>query len=119
MPGIDYRQLRQQISMTEVLDLIGFRPIWQRGSQIRGPCPIPGCPSTSSRTFSVHLARQIYRCFGCDSHGNPLDLWAAFRGLPLHAAAVDLCVAANIVPPRLPALFPPHRVPFRAPLRNR
>lgn len=91
MPGIDYHQLRQQVSMREVLDLIGFHPSWRRGPQLRGRCPIPDCSSTLRRTFSVHLVRQVYHCFACRSHGNSLDLWAAVRRLPLHEAALDLC----------------------------
>jgi DNA primase len=102
MPGIDYRQLRRQISMDEVLALLGFQATGRRGDQLRGPCPIPGCRSPSQRPFSVHLTRQLYHCFACGSHGNPLDLWSAARQLPLHAAALDLCRAAALVPPRLP-----------------
>lgn len=122
MPGIDYYRLRQQITMSQVLDLIGFQPTWQRGSQLRGPCPLPGCGSASSRTFSVHRSRQVYRCFACRSQGNALDLWAAIHGLSLHQAALDLCQIAHLDPPWLPNSKPaPHlapRVSFRAPPRN-
>jgi DNA primase len=124
MPGIDYQQLRQQVSMSQVLGLIGFRANWRRGPQVRGPCPIPDCSSTSRRTFSAHLLRQGYHCFACGAHGNALDLWAAIQRLPLHHAAIDLCRTLNLVPPRLPSshLIPapsqPDRVAFRAPSRN-
>jgi len=37
MPGIDYHQVRQQVSMTQVLDLVGFQATWRRGPQRRGP----------------------------------------------------------------------------------
>jgi DNA primase len=118
MPGIDYRQLRQHVSMTQVLNLIRFQALWRRGSQLRGLCPIPACRSPSRRAFSVHLTRQVYHCFACGSHGNSLDLWAAVHGLPFHRAAVHLCHAANLIPPRLPAPCQPRRVPFRTPSRN-
>ncbi len=118
MPGIDYRQLRRQISMTQVLALIGFRATWRRGCELRGLCPIPGCPSTSGRDFSVHLDRQVYRCFACQSGGNALDLWAAVRRLSLYRAAIALCHAVNLVPPWLPIHRRSHRVPFRASSRN-
>jgi len=114
MPGIDYQQLRQQVSMPQVLGLIGFRATRRRGPQLRGPCPIPDCPSTSRRAFSVHLVRQAYRCFACGSHGNALDLWAAVRRLSLHHAALDLCEAANITPPHPQ----PDCVAASAPSRN-
>jgi DNA primase len=118
MPGIDYRQLRQQVSMREVLELIGFRATSWRGSQLRGLCPIPDCPSASGHDFSVDLNRQVYHCFACHSHGNALDLWAAVRRLPLYPAAIALCHTANIIPPQLPARRQPRRVPSRASSRN-
>ena len=124
MPGIDYHQLRQQVSMTQVLGLIGFQAARRRGPQLRGPCPIPDCCSSSHRAFSVHLTRQVYHCFACGSHGNPLDLWAAARRLPLHPATVDLCRTAGLPLPWLPnssttsTLPEPQPVPFRAPSPN-
>ena len=101
MPGIDYRQVRQRITMDQVLSLLDFQSKEQRGVQLRGPCPIPGCRSTSGRAFSVNVTRQIYHCFACHSHGNVLDLWAAVHHFPLHAAAVDLCRTLAITPPWL------------------
>ena len=125
MPGIDYHELRRQITMREVLDRIGFQPTSRRGPQLRGPCPIPDCRSPSDHSFSVHLAKHVYHCFACRSHGNALDLWAAVHGLSLAHAALDLCRITNIAPPRLsaarfaPPPRQPHRVPLRASLRNR
>ena len=125
MPGIDYHQLRSQISMREVLDRIGFQPTWQHNPQLRGRCPIPGCRGPSGRSFSVHLTRQVYHCFACHSHGNALDLWAAVRGLSLHPAAVELCRVLNLAPPWLPVSpsnsipRPPRAVPSRVSSRNR
>ena len=122
MPGINYRQLQQQVSMTQVLGLLGFQATCRRGDRLRGPCPIPGCRSASPRAFSVHLTRQVYRCFACGSQGNSLDLWAATRRLPLHSAALDLCRATALAPP--PLSHPPSsprpscRVASRAPSRN-
>lgn len=123
MPGIDYHQLRQQIKMREVLDLIGFQATWRHGPQVRGPCPIPGCRSTSPRPFSVHLDRQAYRCFACGGQGNALDLWAAIHGLPLYRAALQLCHALHLDPAWLGASLIPsrrrlRRVASRAPLHN-
>lgn len=123
MSSIDYHRVRQQVSMTQVLDLIGFQATRRRGPQLRGSCPIPNCRSTSHRAFSVHLTRQIYHCFACGSHGNPLDLWAAVRRLHLHPAAIDLYRTVSLPLPRLttstaPAVPEPQSVPFRAPLPN-
>jgi DNA primase len=123
MSGVDYRQLRQQVSMTRVLGLIGFRATQRHGPQLRGRCPICHSPCT----FSAHLSRQIYHCFACRSHGNALDLWAAVRGQSLYQAAIDLCHTIGLVMPASPAPsaypMPPSQrtseVAVRVPQRNR
>lgn len=91
MPGIDYRRLRAEISMRQVLELMGFQASSQRGDRLRGICPLPVCQGKSQWTFSVHLGRGIFRCFACGKAGNQLDLWAMQHDLPLHQAAESLC----------------------------
>ena len=107
MPGIDYPELRRQITMREVLDLIGFQPTSHRGPQLRGPCLIPSCPSTSDRSFSVHLTRQVYHCFACRSRGNALDSLGCRPRLahlpgcggPLARYKVQHCISRPITQP--------------------
>ncbi|MBI3466114.1 MAG: hypothetical protein HY000_24125 [Planctomycetes bacterium] len=91
MPSLDYRAIRDGISLAQVLDLIGFVPFERRGDQLRGPCPIHGSTTPKSRSFSASLSKHAYRCFRCGSSGNQLDLWAAASGLPLHQATIELC----------------------------
>ncbi len=91
MPGIDFKAVREKVPMRDVLTLIGFVPCEAHGDQLRGPCPIHNSTSPKSRIFSVHLARNAFRCFKCGSSGNQLDLWAAVTKTELHAAAIDLC----------------------------
>src|SRR2546426_10881182 len=99
MPGIDYRELRNRISIAQVLNLLGFEAIKVRGAQLRGYCPVHSnsCtvrarhPRRKERPpFSVNLDTQVYRCFECGSGGNALDLWASTRKPSLYAAALDL-----------------------------
>jgi DNA primase len=102
MPLIDYAAVRARIPMLRVLTLLDFQPTHRRGDQLRGRCPLPQCPSTSRRSFSVNVGRHVYRCFACRSQGNQLDLWSAARQLPLPQAALDLCRSTNTpVPQRL------------------
>jgi transposase len=90
---IDFAQLRQQITMEQLLRELGW---WDclRGSstQRRGPCPIHGSKDTTSRCFSVNLHKNIFQCFdaACAAKGNVLDLWAQRNRLPLLDAARDL-----------------------------
>jgi DNA primase len=91
MPGIDYRRARAQLRLPDVLALIGYRPHARHRWQWRGPCPLHGSRSTTSRSFAAHLGKNVFHCFRCGAGGNALDLWAALRCLPRHAAVLDLC----------------------------
>jgi DNA primase len=102
MPGINLKQVRREITIQQVLDLLGFVPTARQGSRLRGPCPIHGDGRPQSRVFSVHLGCHRYRCFRCHSAGTQLDLWAAVHHLSIYAAAGDLCNRLGIAIPRLP-----------------
>jgi DNA primase len=91
MPALDYRRARAELRLADVLTLLDYQPCWRRGQQGRGPCPLHGSRSAGSRVFAVDLGKNLFHCFGCGVGGNALDLWAAWRRLPLHAAVLDLC----------------------------
>ena len=91
MPGVDFDRVRAEITMEQVLDLLGFRPSNRAGVQWYGRCPVHESKSGRCRSFSANLAIGRYYCHHCRSHGNQLELWAAARKLPLHQAAIDLC----------------------------
>ena len=91
MPAIDYGAARSQLCLAEVLELIGYQPRSRQGDQLRGPCPLHGSCSPSSRVFAAHLGKNLFHCFRCGAGGNALDLWVALTRLPLHAAVLDLC----------------------------
>ena len=101
-PGIDFQQVRSQIDIQQVLDLIGFVPTARVGNRLRGPCPIHGSCFPRSRVFSVSLLHSRYRCFKCHSAGTQLDLWANLHNLTIYAAAEDLCRRFSIPVPRRP-----------------
>jgi DNA primase len=106
MPGIDLKQVRVQIPIQQVLDLLGFVPTVRVGVRLRGPCPIHGSRFARSRVFSVSLVHDRYRCFKCQSAGTQLGLWAAVHGLSIYAAAEDLCQRLAIPVPWLPSHWP-------------
>jgi DNA primase len=103
MPGIDLKQVRREITIQQVLELLNFAPTACEGLRLRGPCPIHGHSRPPSRVFSVHLGCHRYRCFRCHSAGTQLDLWAAVHGLSIYAAAKDLCQHLGIPIPYLPS----------------
>jgi DNA primase len=93
MPGIDFDRLRREITMVEVLNLLGFQPTQRRGDQWHGPCPVHGSTSAGSRSFSVNVTLGRYHCHKCRSRGNQLELWAAVLKQQRHPAMIDLCRA--------------------------
>jgi DNA primase len=91
MPGIRFAEVRAQITMAEVLHLLGFVPSSISGGHVRGRCPVHRSRSRRSRSFSADLKRQVYHCFRCGASGNQLDLYAAAKGLTIFQATVELC----------------------------
>jgi transposase InsO family protein len=100
-PAIDFAAIRALVTMAAVLDLLGFRPSSSQGAQQRGPCPLHGSTTGTSRCFSANLDEQMFHCFKCGCSGNALDLWAKAKRLSVYDAAVDLCHRLGI---RLPLL---------------
>jgi DNA primase len=103
MTWIDYREIRERVRIVDLLVEMGWQPTKGRGDQLRGPCPLPGCTSTttddrtrqSQRTFSVQRERNIYRCFRCGSQGSVIDFWSAHRSLTTYDAAKELSTKLN------------------------
>ena len=91
MAGIDFRAVRDMISMSEVLELIGYASFASIGDALRGPCPVHRSKSSTSRSFAVNLKRNVYHCFSCGSAGNHLDLYVACTQKRVYDAALDLC----------------------------
>jgi putative transposase len=106
-PAIDFAAVRAAITMAAVLQLLRFRANSTRGAQQRGPCPLHGSTSGTSRCFSVNRNDQIFHCFKCARSGNALDLWAQANRQSPYDAAIDLCDRLSIPLPTLPPT--PHR----------
>jgi putative transposase len=111
--AIDFAALRAVVTMAAVLRLLGFEPRSSHGTQQRGPCPLHGSSSGTSRCFSVNLKQHTFHCFKCGRSGNALDLWAHATSQSAYDAALDLCQRLQLPVPELPAPKP------RTTLRNR
>ena len=96
MPSLDFQAVREAISISQVLEIVGFVAAEQSGDQVRGPCPVHGSTSPESRSFSVNLRKSTFQCFKCGAKGNQLDLYVAVTRLPIHEAALRLCEQAGI-----------------------
>ena len=105
-PAINFAVLRTVITMSAVLQLLGFRSRSCHGAQQRGPCPLHGSTSGTSRCFSVNLEQHTFHCFKCGRSGNALDLWAHATGQTAYDAALDLCQRLHLQVPELTAQKP-------------
>jgi putative transposase len=101
-PAIDFDAVRAAVTLAAVLQLLGFQPNSTRAAQQRGPCPVHGSTSGTSRCFSANLDQHCFHCFKCGRSGNALDLWAAATKQTPYDAALDLCARLNIPLPTLP-----------------
>ena len=90
MPGVDFQSLRNEITMEDVLNQLGFVPANQTGGQLHGPCPVHGSTSAGSRSLSVNLQTGRYYCHKCQSHGNQLELWAAVECVELLSGQLEI-----------------------------
>ena len=96
MPGIDFQQLRQAITMEQVLYLLQFECTAQGADQWYGYCPLHESEPRHRRAFSANVARNCYCCHKCGSHGDQFQLWAEATQQPLHPATISLCQRLGI-----------------------
>jgi len=94
-PGgkVDFAAVCSQVTIEHVLRRLGHLDrLHGSGHQRCGPCPLHGSGDGRSRSFSVNLKKNVFRCFdpNCAACGNTLDLWAAVHKLPLREAALHL-----------------------------
>ena len=96
MPSLDFQAVRAAVSISQVLEIVGFVAAEQSGDQVRGPCLVHGSTSPDSRSFSANLRRNTFQCFKCGAKGNQLDLYVAVTRLSIHEAALQLCEKAGV-----------------------
>ena len=67
--------------------------------QLRGLCTVHRSENPRSRSFSVHVAKRVYRCVAAcyGSEGSQLDLYAAATNQPLYEGALDVCHRLRIL----------------------
>jgi len=98
-PSIDFRWLRSQITIEQLLRHLGlFESLRGRSPQLRGRCPLHSS-DRRRHTLSVHLAKNVFQCHhpDCQAKGNALDLWAAYHRLPVYEAALHLAASFHLL----------------------
>ena len=103
---IDFVELKKQITMRDVLSLLTWRPQYTIADEHRGYCPICEAEKSGRRQkqkfgFGANVAKQVFNCNRCGSHGNALDLYLRVQGQPIYQAAKELCERLRVPVPVL------------------
>jgi DNA primase len=86
---IDFKALRAKLDFEQVLRHYGVE-VRPKGEQHHGFCPLPNHNGNrNSPSFSAHLKRGIFQCFGCGAKGNVLEFAALMENVdPKNGAAL-------------------------------
>jgi DNA primase len=85
MPAwINFKELRSKLRFEDVLRHYSIN-VKKRGTRVIALCPLPGHPartddSPRTASLSIHLARNIFQCFGCKASGNALEFACRMEG---------------------------------------
>ncbi len=85
---VDYKALKQAVSMVQILDRYGLRTtLRQSGDSLSGACPIHG--GHNKTQFRVSVSKNCWNCFGkCKRGGNIIDFVALKEGIGFRDAAL-------------------------------
>jgi len=97
---LNFAQLREQVSMSQVLELLDWKPTRNSRGTSRGRCPL-NCTAKDDSSFALNEAKKAFCCHRCGAQGNALDLWATTQNLTLLDAAWELIERLGIEPPVL------------------
>jgi DNA primase len=86
--GVDFREVKEAVSMEAVLRHYQVRGLRRQRSQLQGPCPIHGGERKDS--FRARLRKNAFHCFSCQAQGNVLDFVAAIESCSVRDAALRL-----------------------------
>ena len=86
MPKIDFKALKDRVSLKDILDHYGIlEKLNQKGQSLRGKCPLHDGDNETS--FSVSLEKNAWHCFGGCGGGNQLDFVSKRENVPVFEAA--------------------------------
>lgn len=88
MPTVDFAEVKERVSITDALHMLGVSNLHIKGQQLRGPCPI--CKDEGDRKFVVTPNLGLFHCFACQAGGDQITLVAKMRDLSLKDAALWL-----------------------------
>lgn len=79
---VDFRHVREAVDFADVLEAYGVTLKLRTDRQHQGFCPLPNHDGEKrSPSFSAHLGKKAFQCFGCGAKGNTIDFVALMEGL--------------------------------------
>src|SRR5689334_13929425 len=91
MSFVDFAELKQRVSITDVLTWLQISLKQNPNGQLRGCCPIHG--GTSEREFVVTPSKGLYFCFAECGGGDAIKLVANMRKIGTKEAAQQIAAA--------------------------
>jgi DNA primase len=78
---VDFRHVREAVDFGAVLEAYGVT-LKLKSDQHHGFSPLPNHDGQKrSPSFSAHLEKKAFQCFGCQAKGNAIDFVALMEGL--------------------------------------
>lgn len=86
---VDFKEIKQKITIKQVLDYYGIANLTDKGVKLVGPCPIHN--GDSPQAFHADKEKNIWHCFSkCKRGGNILDFVALKEKISIREAALKL-----------------------------
>ena len=85
---MDFAAVKRTVRLPAVLRWYEVEGLKGNGDRLRGRCPIHG--GGAEDAFHASLAKNVFRCFSCQSQGNVLDFVAAMERCSIREAALRL-----------------------------
>ena len=94
---VDFRAVKQAVSMVQVLDHYGLTERFQRkADSLSGACPLH--KGENPTQFRVSVSKNCWNCFGdCKRGGNVLDFVSLMDGVTIREAAIRVSDWFNVV----------------------
>jgi len=82
---VDFQQIKTNIGIVQVLDMLGVKSLKPHGEALRGHCPC--CKEGNDRAFVVTPAKNSFYCFSERKGGDVIELASRYYRIPQREAA--------------------------------
>jgi len=87
---VNFKEIKEKVSMEDVLDLYGLLRGLKRGKDKLVGCPLCSENHHSKKSFLVNLTENTWHCSSCGESGNVLDFVSLMENVSTKLAALLL-----------------------------